>query len=789
MQTRSIDVGGFMPQAETLLARAEKFRTTTLESGAFAWEFENRGPDVAALREAARLGMTGIEVDREFGGLGLGFREKVRVAEILSRSSLGFAFSLLNTQNVAARLAALGNDRHRDAYLSDLLAGRRFGATALTEPGAGSDFAAIATTATRTDGGWVLNGTKAWMTNGAIADVILCYAQTDRDRGRDGIACFVIDGQRDGFEATDPYQLVAGSTIGVAGFSLDGYEAIEDDMIIEPGAGFRQALVGVNGARIYVAAMACAAVRTALAEAVEYGSSRESFGRPIIDHQGLAWSLAGVANRLEAAEALTAVAVDRHTEAVVEADRDGDAGGDPSVRARSTALAAAHAKKFATEMAEPALQTCVQAMGAEGLRGDHAGGRLLSESRVLAYVDGTTEMQTERISRSLGAFYGSGSVQSVSVAALTTPPTSPAEIDEPGDDPELDVDTLPAESDLVAPDVTSDFEVVGEPVDDDPLVDEVETDADTNRDAAPDTDQPGVEVDDAGFDGDDAADDDHLGRRPDDGGLDDGGLDDGGRDDGSPDDGGRIDWTKDPFAPAGQRGGLFDEVPETVSLDAEPETGLVETAMAGAHESSLPDATKTIEFEPTGDVSVAAHGLFGQASPAAQPIGDSISSEPLWGDEPASSSQSLPTEPPKPPGPPSAAEPSLPVDPPMPPGPPSAAEPSLPVDPPMPPGPPSAAEPVLPVDPPMPPPLFGAQADDASAPPPPPPTGPPLSTAPPRPPEFGAAPPTPPPEFQQNPDPAPDRPPVPGDEHRLEDEPEPAPSAPPLPPDSMRHGD
>ncbi len=443
MQSKSVDVGGFMPEAETLLARAEKFRTTTLEAGAFGWEFEDRGPNPAALREAARLGMTGIEVDRRFGGLGFGFREKVRVAEILSRSSIGFAFSLLNSQNVAARISTLGRDRHRDVYLADLLAGRRFGATALTEPGAGSDFAAITTTAAPTNDGWVLNGSKAWITNGAMADVILCYVQTDPDQGRDGIACFVIDGRRDGFRADDPYQLVAGSTIGVAGFTLDGYEAAEDDMIVEPGAAFRQALSGVTGARIYVAAMACAAVRTALGHAVDYGTDRETFGRRLLDHQGVAWSLADVANRLEAAEALTARAVDRYM-AGEEPDSDDDADGP-----RRTALAAAHAKKFSVEMLEPALQQCMQAMGAEGLRADHVAGRLLSESRVLGYVDGTTEMQTERISRSLGRFYRVATISTASVAARrpSEPAGQPPLAEPMRDTGSSTVDREPAQSD------------------------------------------------------------------------------------------------------------------------------------------------------------------------------------------------------------------------------------------------------------------------------------------------------------------------------------------------------
>ena len=406
MRTNSIDEGRLSPQAAAVFARAEKFRSKTLEPEAFTWEFVDRRANSAALREAARLGLTGIEVDKAVGGLGLGFREKVRIAEILCRSSMSFAFSLLNSQNVAARIAARGTDEQRSEFLPGLLSGRRFGATALTEPHAGSDFAAIKTSAVKMSTGWVLNGQKAWITNGAIADVILCYAQTDVSRGRDGIACFLIDGRRTGFESEPAYTLTAGSAVGVAGFSLNNYEATDLDMLVVPGEGFRHALAGVNGARIYVAAMACAMVRSALAEAVDYGTTRQTFGRPLLDHQGLRWSLAEVANQLEAAEALTGYAVDVH-EKPTSAEAD-----DPI----DIAIAAAHAKKFATEILEPSLRACMQAMGAEGLRSGNRVGRLVSEARIVSYVDGTTEMQTERIGRSLATEYGGESLEPASVA-------------------------------------------------------------------------------------------------------------------------------------------------------------------------------------------------------------------------------------------------------------------------------------------------------------------------------------------------------------------------------------
>ncbi len=616
MQSRSIEVDGSVPRAETLLARAETFRATTLESGAFTWEFTDRSPNVTALREAARLGMTGMEVDLDLGGLGLGFREKVRVAEILSRSSLGFTFSLVNTQNVAARLAVRGTDRHRRDYLPDLLSGRRFGSTALTEPDAGSDFSAITTSAVRTDGGWVLNGEKAWITNATIADVVLCYAQTDPDRGRDGIACFVVDGRRRGFNATDAYRLVAGSTIGVAGFSLDHYEASEDDMIIGPGEGFRQALSGVNGARIYVAAMACAAVRAALGHAVDYGSTRESFGRPLLDHQGLAWSLAEVANRLEAAEALTARAVDRYDEAQQASD-DGDA-------ARVSALAAAHAKKFATEMVEPALRACMQAMGAQGLRAEHTVGRLLAESRILAYVDGTTEMQTDRIGRSLRRFYGSDAAGSSSVAGAERAAETASVIDlavDEGADP-VDENADPVDENA-AESYMSDLEPTGEI----PVVE-----APDGHDPAEAPVAPAAE----------------------------------------------SEWSDDHFSPLTSRG-FFPDL-ESAS-DESAGAGTPAGAVAAA-DSALPDATQTIEFEQTGEIAPAGAHFGYEGATAFEPTAPPPPPPPMDGEPEAHEEFRLPTTPPMPPA--ASAEPtggfSPPPPPPPPTGPPLSTAPPLPSD-------------------------------------------------------------------------------------------------------------
>lgn len=386
-----MDAGSFA----AFVAEVAQFRDTVVAPNVNRWESEKRmAPE--ALQQASEIGLLAMEVPAELGGLGMSFAQKCRIVEVLSAVSMPFAFSLVNTGNVAARVARLGSDIHRERYLADLMAGRRFGSTALTEPGAGSDFANITTTATPVDGGWRLDGTKAWITNAAHSDVIFCYAQTEPgSRGR-GIALYLIDGTQPGFERLPPYELAGGHLVGTGGFRLDGYVAAAEDLLSPAGEAFIAALSSVNGARTYVAAMCCAMVEATLASAVRYGAEREAFGKPVIAHQGLAWKLAGVQNRLEAARLLTARAVD----AVTESLRSGDATG--------AILPAAHAKKFATETAEADIATCIQAMGAEGLHSDHPGGHHLAGARIANYVDGSTEIQTDRIARSLATTYATG---------------------------------------------------------------------------------------------------------------------------------------------------------------------------------------------------------------------------------------------------------------------------------------------------------------------------------------------------------------------------------------------
>jgi alkylation response protein AidB-like acyl-CoA dehydrogenase len=369
------------------LESARRFRRSFIAPNAAAWEAARTVP-VAALRAAAAEGFLSIETPVALGGLGYRYRVKLAVAEELARGDMAFTFSLINSQNAAARLAASRTVRHREVHVPALMRGEVFGAAALSEPQAGSDFAAIRTAARRVDGGWMLNGEKAWITNASVADLFITYAQTDPGAGWHGIGGFLVDARHDGFTRGAAYSLMGGHAIGAGGFALRDYFVPDDDVLWPPGEAFKQALAGVNGARVYVSGMCCGMIASSLETTLDYGAQRHAFGRPIIEHQGLKWSLVDAANDLEALRGLTWSAG-----ALIETGAD-------------AVMAAAHAKKLAGRVTVPAITACIQAMGAAGLRADYPLGRHLACAKIAGFTDGSTEMMNERIGAGLCKDYG-----------------------------------------------------------------------------------------------------------------------------------------------------------------------------------------------------------------------------------------------------------------------------------------------------------------------------------------------------------------------------------------------
>jgi alkylation response protein AidB-like acyl-CoA dehydrogenase len=378
-----------LPDTEqALVATAAAFAARSIAPYAADWDAAGAPLPRAVVQEYADLGLAALQVSRERGGHGASYRCKLRVAEAIAAHCFPSAFALNNLQGSVTRMEREGSPEQIARYLPGLMDGRIVCAPSLSEPGAGSDFAAISTTATRSPSGWTIDGEKAWVTNGVFAEQLILYAQTDRAAGARGIASVIVNLDAPGIERLPAERLMGGSAIGACSIRLTGVCVPETDLFAPPGEAFKRGLRGITGARIHVAAMINATVEASLRLAVRYAGTRQTFGKPLLGHQGLRWQLADVAAALEASRLL----VDRAA-GLVEAGEDAQ-------------VEAAFAKKHAAEMATPAVAACMQAMGGAGLRREHPLGRHLASARIAAYVDGTTEMMNERISGALAARYG-----------------------------------------------------------------------------------------------------------------------------------------------------------------------------------------------------------------------------------------------------------------------------------------------------------------------------------------------------------------------------------------------
>lgn len=367
-------------EERALVARARQFADDVLVPAAEACERERRA-DPDALRQAAELGLTRIQVAKDPGGLGFSFACKSEVAEVLARACFGFSMAIINTHNTAWRLSRL-EAAYPQGLVPPMLAGEATGCAALSEPSAGSDFAAIRTTARRqADGAWVLNGEKGWITNARHAACAITFAQTKEHGDASGVGAFLVELARPGAERVNNSEMFALHANGLGGFRLTDYVAPAEAVVMEPGVAFRQILSEINGARIYVAAMCLGMVDAALDAAHGRGRTRETFGKPLREHQGWRWRLAQAEADLAAARALV-----RQAEAAHSAGED-------------TQLIAAQAKIVGVGLANRHIPELLHAHGAFGLSAGNLFSRHLAGMQAASFADGSTEIMLERVAR------------------------------------------------------------------------------------------------------------------------------------------------------------------------------------------------------------------------------------------------------------------------------------------------------------------------------------------------------------------------------------------------------
>jgi alkylation response protein AidB-like acyl-CoA dehydrogenase len=331
----------------------------------------------------AELGLMGVNVPEEYGGAAAGAVAYALAMMEIAQGCASTAVTMAVNNMVAETIVRFGSEEQKARYVPEITSGRFASAAfGLSEPHAGSDAAALRTSARREGSGWVLNGSKQWITSGDRAGVIVVWARTG-EKGAKGISCFLVEGGTPGLSVgrhEDKMGLRASSTVSLA---FEDLRVPEDAMMGSPGQGFSIALSALDGGRIGIAAQGVGIGTAALDAAVAYAKERHAFGQPIADYQAIRFALADVATELSAARLLTLRAA-----ALKEA-------GKPFTREGSMA------KVFATEKANKACDVSVQVHGGYGYLDEFPAERHYRDARVTTIYEGTSEIQRMVIARDL----------------------------------------------------------------------------------------------------------------------------------------------------------------------------------------------------------------------------------------------------------------------------------------------------------------------------------------------------------------------------------------------------
>ncbi|MER8030632.1 acyl-CoA dehydrogenase [Streptomyces bauhiniae] len=330
----------------------------------------------------SEAGLLGLPYDPEHGGGEQPYEVYLQVLEELAaaRLTVGLGVSVHTLASYA--LATHGTKQQQVEHLPAMLGGGLLGAYCLSEPSSGSDAASLRTRAVRDGDDWVLDGTKAWITHGGIADFYTVMARTGADGPR-GITAFLVPGDAEGLSAAVPEKKMGLKGSPTAQVHLDGVRVPDDRRIGEEGQGFGIALSALDSGRLGIAACAIGVAQAALDQAVAYATERRQFGHPIADFQGLRFLLADMATQIEAGRAL-----------YLAAARLKDAG-------RPFAKQAAMAKLHCADTAMRVTVDAVQVLGGYGYTADFPAERYMREAKVLQIVEGTNQIQRMVIARHL----------------------------------------------------------------------------------------------------------------------------------------------------------------------------------------------------------------------------------------------------------------------------------------------------------------------------------------------------------------------------------------------------
>lgn len=338
------------------------------ETGEFPWE---------SLRAMAKLGLLGLNVPEKYGGAGADALAAALLLEELGRGCGSTGLIVAAHLGLACGpLVLFGNEEQKQRWLKPLAAGEVLGCLGLTEPGAGSDLRAIQTTARRDGDGWRINGSKMWITNGAQAGVMILLCRTG-----DRFSMLVVPTDSPGVQFGSPEKKMGLHGSHTYALSLDGVQVPAEALLGEEGCGLAQAMQVLDGGRIGIGALSLGLAQAAFDAARAYTGSRQTFGKPIHQHQAVAFMLADMTASIEAARWL-----------VYRAAWLRDQG-------RPYTLAASICKLVATEMAEKVARDAIQVHGGYGYSPDYPVERIYRDARLMTIGEGTSEMQRMVIAR------------------------------------------------------------------------------------------------------------------------------------------------------------------------------------------------------------------------------------------------------------------------------------------------------------------------------------------------------------------------------------------------------
>ena len=326
--------------------------------------------------QAGELGLAGVAVPEEYGGAGMDTVAYCLAIEEVSRACATSGVILsVNNSLVCDPILQFGSEAQKREVLAPLASGRKLGCFALTEPGAGSDAAALRTTARRDGDDYVLDGNKVFITNGTHADVALVFATVDPARKHKGITAFLVDADGPGYSHGGHEVKLGVNASGTTELAFEGLRVPASRRLGEEGEGFKIAMATLDGGRIGIAAQAVGIAQGAFEEALVYAQEREQFGRPLADLQAIQFYLADMATELDAGRLLTWKAA------------------WAKMNQKRYTLEAAQAKLYTSEMAQRVTTKALQIHGGYGYTKEYNVERFFRDARITEIYEGTSEIQ------------------------------------------------------------------------------------------------------------------------------------------------------------------------------------------------------------------------------------------------------------------------------------------------------------------------------------------------------------------------------------------------------------